>query len=802
MMTQKTFITLVLVFFSMPCLAQELTQTIRGTVIDADSKSPLTGAQITLIDSKPLTGTLTNEFGTFKLENIPIGRITLQINHIGYEPKTLSDILVVSGKEAILNIAITESIELLDEVVVSAGSDGGAINEMSLISSRSISSNETNRFAGGFNDPARILSNFAGVNNSQDGSADIIVRGNSPKYIQWRLEGVQITNPSHFGDPAGLGTGAPSALNNHILATSDFHTGAFTAEFGDVLSGVYDVKLRTGNNEKFEGMVGIGILGSDLTLEGPIKKGYAGSYLVNYRYSTISIIDKIGLVDIGGIPTFQDGAFKVSLPTKKFGNFSLFGLSGYSTLDFENVDPTIFITPGDNGLKENIQEDFTKRAHLFNTGIDHMLSLNKNSYINTTVAYSSEGIRDNIVETQKQDETIIDTRNNFNSRINSSTYRANIIYHNKLNSRNTLQIGSKYALFHHQFAISRLEDNTSKRFFLVNIDETMGTVRNFVSWKHRLKENFTIVSGIHNMNVLFNNNNTLEPRFAAKWQLNYANSLNLGYGKHSTMETVHNYFAQVKKPDGSIVEPNRNLELLKAHHIVLGYEKRFSGKLRGKVELYYQHLYDLPVENDKNSHYATINETVDFNYVDLVNEGTGENYGLEVTLERSFSNNYYFLVNASLFNSTYTALDGIRRNTAFNSNYLTNILMGKEFYNLGKKNNQVLSLNAKAFFGGGRRIIPLLRDNNGNLVVDPANNNFWDYSRAYETTLEDIYTISLAISYKWNKPKATHEVFLNLDNLTNNQVRLTEFYAPTEPENIGYQTTFGLFPNMMYRIYF
>lgn len=374
-------------------------------------------------------------------------------------------------------------------------------------------------------------------------------------------------------------------------------------------------------------------------------------------------------------------------------------------------------------------------------------------------------------------------------------------YNNKLNAKNSLQIGSKYALFNHQFNISRLEDNSDNRIPLVNMDENIGTIRNFISWKHRLNENITIVSGVHNMNVVFNNKSTLEPRIAANWQLNNSNSLNIGYGMHSTMESVHNYFVQEVRPDGSIVEPNRK-DLLKAHHIVMGYEKRFSKNIRAKVDLYYQYLYDLPVENNDSSHYATINETIDFKYVDLVNEGTGKNYGVEITLERFFANNYYFMVNASVFNSTYTSLDGIERNTVFNANYLTNLLLGKEFYNLGKRDNQVLSINAKAFFGGGRRIIPLLRDINGNLAVDPVSNNFWDYNRAYETSLGNLYSISLSVSYKWNKSKATHEVFLNLDNLTNNQARITEFYAPNEPNNIGYRTTFGLFPNMMYRVYF
>ncbi|MFK7907078.1 MAG: hypothetical protein AB8B69_18225, partial [Chitinophagales bacterium] len=270
----------------------------------------------------------------------------------------------------------------------------------------------------------------------------------------------------------------------------------------------------------------------------------------------------------------------------------------------------------------------------------------------------------------------------------------------------------------------------------------------------------------------------------------------------SKMESIHNYFAKVEAEDGSITEPNKDLDLLKANHFVLGYEKRFSPNVVAKVEAYYQDLYNLPVENDENSHYATINEGTDFRYVDLVNEETGKNYGVELTLERFFNQNYYYLVNASLFSSKYKSLEGIERNTQYNGNYLVNVLAGKEFTQLGKKKNKSLTLNAKAFFGGGKRIIPLLRDAEGNIAVNPAKNEFLDYDKAYESKLDDVHQIILSASYKINRPKATHEIFINLDNITNSKGRLSEYYDANEPDSVGYVTQFGFFPNLMYRVYF
>lgn len=160
------------------------------------------------------------------------------------------------------------------------------------------------------------------------------------------------------------------------------------------------------------------------------------------------------------------------------------------------------------------------------------------------------------------------------------------------------------------------------------------------------------------------------------------------------------------------------------------------------------------------------------------------------------------MANASLFESKYKSLEGVERNTQYNGNYLVNILAGKEFVQLGKRKNQTLGLNAKAFFGGGKKIIPLLRDGQGNLAVDPANNRFFDYSKAYENSLGDVYQITASVSYKWDKRRATHEVFLNLDNVTNHKGKLSEFYDESEPGKVGHVTQFGVFPNLMYRVYF
>ncbi|MGB8489930.1 MAG: carboxypeptidase-like regulatory domain-containing protein [Bacteroidales bacterium] len=804
--------TLLVAVFATLAYSQNLRQTVRGTIIDIDNKLPLIGATVIIPGTDPLIGTTTDVNGIFRFENIPLGRIAVKISYLGYETKTFSDIVVNSGKEVVLDLTMQESVTKMDEVVVKAyKKKGEPINDMSQLSTHSVTLEETKRFTGGMDDPARVVSSFAGVASTPDGSSDIIVRGNSPKYMQWRLDGAEISSPYHMDDQ-NSSFGALTALNNNLLATSDFYTGAFSSEYGDVLSCVYDVKLRSGNNEKFEATGSVGLMGTELTVEGPFKKGYAGSYLFNYRYSAISLINELGIVDVPGVVDYQDATFKIVLPTERAGTFSLYGLGGLSGFSMENMGPTGLSTPGRPTTSALNSKDFFKKNYLANFGINHTLSLNGNSFIKTTLNFSGTGATDDIFET----DTIrtYNTENVFSvdsisprmhmiqSNIVNSAIRGAITYNNKINAKNKIQIGAKYTLYsfnYNQNIYNREEAS------LINVNDfkvSLGTLNSFISWKHSLNEKIDVVAGLHNMNILTIKKSTLEPRLSISWNVNKTNSVNAGYGMHSTTESIHNYYAKIPQTDGNYFEPNKNLGLLKAHHFVLGYEKRFTENLVGKIEVYYQSLYNLPVENNDTSYYATINEGIDYKYVELINKGSGKNYGVEISVERFFDKNFYFLINGSLFDSKYKSLEGVWRNTRYNNNYIVNILCGKEFKKLGKKQNQILALNTKIFFEGGERYVPLIRDTRGNVAVEPENDRYFDYSKAYNDKLENIFLLNLSVSYKFNRPGVTHEIFLDLMNLTDSQGKMAEYYDAGKPGKVGYSTQFGFFPNLMYRVYF
>ena len=277
--------------------AQNVSQTVRGIVTEAFTGNPIEGATIIIPDSKPLVGCKTDAKGEFELKNIKPGRWSFSASIVGYSAQVVSNLMVIAGKETVLTFKLEEKVNYLADVVVKAGhSKERPLNDMALISARSFSVEETERFAGSLGDPSRMVSNYAGVMAGNDSRNDIIIRGNSPMGLLWRIEGVEVPNPNHFGAQGTTG-GPVSMLNSNLLANSDFITGAFPAEYGNALSGVFDINLRSGNKEKYEFTGQVGFNGFEAAAEGPIplgKNNPKGSFIVDYRYSTLELVSKLG----------------------------------------------------------------------------------------------------------------------------------------------------------------------------------------------------------------------------------------------------------------------------------------------------------------------------------------------------------------------------------------------------------------------------------------------------------------------------------------------------------------------------
>ncbi len=741
---KKQFLVGFLLFASVMLQAQTLHQTIKGRVIDKSSQISLPGATVIVEGTDPLRGTTTDMDGQFRLENIPVGRYNVVATFMGYSPAVISELLIGSGKETVLEIALNESVSQLNEVVVKAHTrKDKPLNSMASISARSFTVEETRRYAGGMDDPARMASAFAGVatGNLQDNA--IIIRGNSPKGVLWRVEGVEVPNPNHFSGGNVVGGGFVNIISSQVMANSDFYTGAFPAEFGNALAGVFDIKMRTGNTDKREYALQLGMLGLDIAGEGPFVKGKDASYLFNYRYSTFGLLSVVGAIPSTQIPLYQDLSFKLNFPTKKAGVFSLWGMGGYDNMIGYPEEDSLLWEHNMDRYSNSWDEKFGA------TGINHKIILGSSTYLSSGLVASGNQKE---LSQQKLDDQL-QLQDDMQFRDNTGKITLSSFINHKFSARHTNRTGM----------------NINALFYDLDLNGTnnglAGTYRNFVrdsGNSHHLqfytqsKYNFTdhlwVNLGLHSEYFALNESFTLDPRFGLNWEFSQNQALSFGYGKHSQLENLKIYFINYQQ-DGEIVYPNKDLSFSHAHHLVLGYDWRINEGIRLKVEPYFQYLYDVP--GVKNSSVSLINFKQDFTFRESLGNNTiGRNIGIDLTLERFLTNNFYYLMTASVFDSKYKADDKVWRNTRFDKEAVANVLVGKEFF-LGENKNNILGLNVRLSVLGGERTTPIKPQES-----NEAKYAIFDEDRLYEE--KDVYSSFLDFTLTWRVNKRGYSSVLAL----------------------------------------
>jgi len=317
----------------------------------------------------------------------------------------------------------------------------------------------------------------------------------------------------------------------------------------------------------------------------------------------------------------------------------------------------------------------------------------------------------------------------------------------------------------------------------------------YASWKFRISDRLTLVNGLPLLHFGLNNKTTIEPRSALKWQFKENQSLSLGLGLHSRIESLDYYLVKYEDANGVVTQPNTDLNFTKARHFVLGYDNQLGPNWYFKSELYYQELYDVPVAADSSSIFSALILEEGFTTDPLVNEGTGENYGIELSLQRFFNKDFYLLLNTSIYESTYTAIDGKTRNTPFSSNFGCNALVGKE-YVVGKNDQNIFGINIRGTWAGNRRYVPI--DLAHSIIEDRT---VRDFDRAFEERYADFIKFDLQLSYRKNKKKRTGEFRLDLLNVTNNLNEQFAFFDSSS-QDIFTATSTGLIPSLSYRLEF
>lgn len=789
----KLSVSLLLLLASFDLIGQEATvNTLRGKVIDNQSKYPLIGVNVSILGQN--TGIITDTLGFFSILDIPVGRINLQISLIGYKTQIIPNVLIQSGKETVMDIELVEETTLLNEVVVKvadmAHRKRTVNNEMATVSSRTFYIDDTKRYAGSRNDPARMAANFAGVVGNNDARNDIVIRGNSPLGLLWMLEGIPIPNPNHYGSFGATG-GPVSMLNNNVLSKSDFLTGAYPAMYNNATSGVFDLRLRNGNIKKREYIGQVGLNGFEMGAEGYFQKDKAASYLFNYRYSALALLNTFGLkVDAGfgkAIPYYQDLNMKINVPLSSKATLNCFALVGASQIRIKgkDADSTNFFS----GFDRNVD-------YLTNT---YVIGSHFTKFITPKTSFKI-----GLAYTEMLSQSIIDSLNiatksyepSYRRKAIDKKWALNFNLNKKISAKNVINFGINALLIDYSYmdSIKFLSNNYFQTIHNIANKKTT-LLQSYFQWQYKPNDRLTVNTGLASQYFKLTDIISLEPRLGIKYDLKHQNSVSLGTGLHSQLQNLEVYYLQTFINKDNYILTNSHLGYTKSFQSVLSYQHLIKNTWSFKSELYFQYLFNVPVES-KPSYYSVLNEGTNYRPIEadsLVNNGIGKNYGVEVSLEKFFSQGFYLLNTLSLYQSKYQGSNHIEKSTAYNGNYIINILTGKE-WNINKKN--IMAIDIKYTLAGGKRFTPLNIEQSI-LQKQPI----YEFAKSYDLSYKAYSKCDLKITYKINSRKVFHEIYLDIQNIFNTKNIFSQEFDKYK-YNLVTQYQLGINPIINYRIQF
>ena len=752
-------------------------QTIRGQVCDVASGEPMIGVTIT-VENGSTMATVSDLDGNFEIKNVPVGRHSVRASYIGYEPVLLKEQLVSSGKELVLTLRMRESISELGEVVVKPRVNKQLpLNEMAQVGARMFSVEEASRYAGGMADPARTASMFAGV--ATGGATNgISIHGNSPQMLQWRVEGVEVPNPNHFAEITEAGGGVFTSLNGTVLANSDFLTGAMPAEFGNALSGAFDMKMRVGNNTKYEHAVQVGTLGVDFASEGPLGKNTKASYLVNYRYSFLEIAKKLHAINMENETLdYQDLSFKLNMPTSKVGTFAVWFTGLVDNYESKAPDPSEWETLWDSN-------DSWSRQRSCALGLNHTYRFKTGGTLHSSLAFTGAyrklGV-DDYDELMNLMPDMLGRNSQWNVIISTQ-------HQHKFSSRYTMQNGFEHQHLDFHTWLDYIKVVGGPLYRIYESEGNTGLTRLYTNHKVALSSRLSAVAGVNVMWFNLNNQWLVEPRVSVQYKTSPSSTISIAYALNSRKETTDTYFVT-----GGY---NEDLGLTRSHHISASFAQRLGENAMLKIEPYWQWLFDVPVE--QGTTYSILNHNLFYQDRALVNEGAGRNYGIDLTLERYLKDGFYGMITATLFKSEYRDAQGQWHHTRHDRGYITNILGGKEWM-VGKGRKNVFGLNGRLTMMGGDRYTPMAPGTTYDDVAKRPDRAIpQDGDNPYSKQMNMNVGYAFSVKYTINKRHTSHHFILEY-------LQMRSFHGQTfdiRTHDLVDKFTSLTFPNIAYRVEF
>lgn len=746
-------------------LAQQNQQVI-GRVEDQTLHTGLVGASVILVQDTIAIATTSDATGVFVFNNISPGRYTVKVSFTGYET-VQQELLVISARRAEVVVALREFQNTLDEVVVvSSRAQSYESGEHSITNEKAL------RIPANFFDPVRVITSYPGVMTANDQNNAIVIRGNSPAGLLWRINGLDVVNPNHlanagtFSDkPAAYGGGV-NIISSQLMERTDFYTGSLPARYGNALSGVIDMKLRGGDTTDYHYTAQASLIGLDLAAEGPIGKKKNISFLANYRYSTVGLLSQLGVKFGDEDISFQDLTFSLNSTLSKGRSLSWFGFAGASNNSFEHKESTDWEVEKD-------QYDIEYSSKNFGTGMVFNQALRNTTNLSAGVSVSgSQQSRDQFASPEifgGDADVIYEDRFDLDKLLVSAFGRMSAKVNNYLIETGVQvnYMSDDILLVNRTGLIPGTIDNGSVDGFLL---------QPYAQWKVFISDKWSAHTAVRYVYFTYNQTGSIEPRIGFEFSSTTNSSFKASYNLVSQLQSVATY-----------ANDNENLEMTKSHHFDLGYTFVSEKGFRFSSTAYYQMLFDVPVDASASS-FSLLNSIEVYSGSGLVSTGVGNNYGLEILTEKSFFDKSYFIAGASYYKSQYKGSDNVERSTRFDGNYSLNLTYGREWSKIKKQSQRTFGVSSRMLYLGGLRETP-------SVAGVP------DESKAFENKLNDYFRLDLRLNWRKNKKSYTRTIAIDIQNLFNVQNEAYHYYDHVK-EKVTTQDQLGLIPVLVYRIDF
>lgn len=644
----KTSLFAFLLLFSLPLAAQEQsTGSITGSVVDAETLSPLIGVNILV--QQTLTGDATDPEGGFSITGLKPGIYSLVIRYIGYESKTLTDIVVGANREQIIQVKLQPSLITGEEVTVTSGYFSSSPADG--ISKVSFSPEELRRSPGGAQDLGRVLNALPSVAAKGETSQDLLVRGGSPIENGNYIDNIPLPNVRHFLVPGGQSNGPLGIVNTELVDDIEFSAGGFGSSFGNHLSSVSDITYREGNSARLRGDVGLNMAGFTFNLDGPVTG--STTFLASARRSYLDII--ADAINAGGAPSFADAQLKVVQTLGSRDKLTLLNIYGNSLFDSDLSD----------ALDEGFPDAIRNRNIQNTTGLNWR-HLWDNGYSNTSVSYS---FRDQ--DQQLTDVLTASPSIDYNSNEAMAVLRS--VSFLRLNERNGLEFGGELRLEMNEydyFIASEINQAGQIRPDITRTDQINGSVASaFTTYEFQLSDRFRANAGVRADYTSYNEDLNLSPRIQASYAL--TERLDLRAAAGIFYQTLPGYLLS-QNPDIAALRNTR------ADHLIAGLDYLLSSDTKLSVEVYNKQYRNAPI-------LPGVNALADRGFIldnfqqfyDELND-TGEAYarGMEVLIQKKLAVDFYGMVSASFFRTRYRDYTGAWQDRLFDTRYLFSVIGG------------------------------------------------------------------------------------------------------------------------------